>query len=481
MELSPRTRHARALFAPLGPSYDRYARLLSFGQDPRWRAFLVSRVPADARRVLDVATGTAAVAIELARAEPERTVVGVDQSAEMLAVRASARRAGGPDGRVELREGRAEELAGEGEFDALTFTYLLRYVDDPAATLCGLARGGEARAARWRCSSSPCRAAPWRPLWELYVRVGLPLAGRLVSPGWHEVGRFLGPSIRGFWERLARAAAPRALARGRDRGRAGAPTQPRRRDRRLGPARVSGAARPAFYALRPGGWRDYATLAPRAVHALAPLLRRDRGRARAADGLAAARLDDARLRARDGRSARTRSTSCTGGRSRRAIPGGVLVALAALSVAGACAIGIAVAASRTWWLLAFVAAGAFLVVAYNLELLGGAFHGDLWFADAWGAFPVLTAYFASARTLRREALAAAAFAFLASWAQRRLSTQVRLVRRRLAGVEGEARLLDGETLPVDAGLLADAPEAALKALAAALVLLAGALLLARAG
>src|SRR5204862_3886263 len=85
VEASARTRRARELFAPLGPTYDRYARLLSFGQDPRWRSFLVSRVPADAHRVLDVATGTAAVAIELARADPARTVVGVDQSPEMLA------------------------------------------------------------------------------------------------------------------------------------------------------------------------------------------------------------------------------------------------------------------------------------------------------------------------------------------------------------------------------------------------------------
>ena len=84
-ELSARTRGARDLFAPLGPTYDRYARLLSFGQDPRWRAFLVSRVPAEATRVLDVACGTAAVSIELARAVPERTIVGIDQSAEMLA------------------------------------------------------------------------------------------------------------------------------------------------------------------------------------------------------------------------------------------------------------------------------------------------------------------------------------------------------------------------------------------------------------
>jgi demethylmenaquinone methyltransferase/2-methoxy-6-polyprenyl-1,4-benzoquinol methylase len=200
--LSARTRHARELFAPLGPTYDRYARLLSFGQDPRWRAFLVSRIPPDARRVLDVASGTAAVAIELARAAPERSVVAVDQSPEMLAAgRARVDRAG-LAGRIELREGRAEELPfADGEFDALTFTYLLRYVDDPEATLRALARVVRPGGAVAMLEFAVPRGV-WRPLWELYVRVGLPLAGAAVSPGWGEVGRFLGPSIRDFWERL---------------------------------------------------------------------------------------------------------------------------------------------------------------------------------------------------------------------------------------------------------------------------------------
>jgi demethylmenaquinone methyltransferase/2-methoxy-6-polyprenyl-1,4-benzoquinol methylase len=168
---------ARELFAPLGPTYDRYARLLSFGQDPRWRRFMVSRVPSRAH-VLDVATGTGAVAAELlARG---CTVVGVDQSPEMLAV-ARARLPG-----TELIEGSAESLPFEDDaFDALTFTYLLRYVDDPVATLLefALPRG------------------PWRPLWELYVRVGLPLAGAALSPGWRTVGGFLGTSIRDFHRR----------------------------------------------------------------------------------------------------------------------------------------------------------------------------------------------------------------------------------------------------------------------------------------
>lgn len=193
---------ARELFAPLADTYDRYARLLSFGQDPRWRRFLVSRI--DARPgavVLDVATGTAAVAIELAH-RYGCDVVGIDQSPEMLAEgRARVGRAG-LGARVRLQEARAEELPfPDGHFDALTFTYLLRYVDDPTATLTELARvvrpGG--RVAMLEFLVPP--RVPARALWSLYVDLGLPAVGRVVSAGWAEVGRFLGPSIRSFYER----------------------------------------------------------------------------------------------------------------------------------------------------------------------------------------------------------------------------------------------------------------------------------------
>ena len=195
------TSTARELFAPLGPTYDRWSAVLSFGQDPRWRRFLVDRTdagPGDV--VLDVATGTGAVALELVRRKG-CSVVGVDQSAEMLEAGRRRVELAGATRRVRLLEAAADELPfAEGSFDALTFTYLLRYVDDPRETLRRLVRvvkpGGTVAMLEFGLPRGP-----WRPLWELYVRVGLPAAGRVLSPGWHEVGRFLGPSIRSFHAR----------------------------------------------------------------------------------------------------------------------------------------------------------------------------------------------------------------------------------------------------------------------------------------
>ncbi len=222
-------------------------------------------------------------------------------------------------------------------------------------------------------------------------------------------------------------------------------------------------SRPAFYALRTGGWRDYVTL----LHppytlwnlsyvaigaALAPQMKWGLlGWTELAFGLAlgvgAHALDEL-----NGRPLQTQ------------IPGPVLVSLALVSIGAACAIGIWVASHSSWWLLAFVAFGAFIVVAYNLELFGGAFHSALWLGLAWGAFPVLTAYFASAERLRAEAVLAAGFACLAIFAQRELSTPVRDARRR------------------GGDLVAARPaERALQLLAAAMPLLAGALLLTRSG
>ena len=133
---------------------------------------------------------------------------------------------------------------------------------------------------------------------------------------------------------------------------------------------------------------------------------------------------------------------------RTRIGSGMLVALAVASIGGAIGIGVAVSVMRDLWLLAFVACGGFLVVAYNLELFGGRFHGDWWFAASWGGFPTLTGYFACAERIRAEAVAAALFATFSSLAQRHLSTQVRTVRRRAESVTGTIRFADGSMLRV---------------------------------
>jgi demethylmenaquinone methyltransferase/2-methoxy-6-polyprenyl-1,4-benzoquinol methylase len=189
--------------------------VLSFGQDPRWRRFLVSRIEAGPTdTVLDVATGTAAVARELVR-QKDCFVVGIDQSAEMLeegrrrvALEAATRK-------VRLQQGDARSLPfDDGQFDALTFTYLLRYVEDPAATLQELARvvkpGGTIAGLEFGVPRGV-----WRPLWEAWVRVGLPGAGRVIGNGWYEVGAFLGPSIRGHYEEWP---LPRLLGAWREAG-----------------------------------------------------------------------------------------------------------------------------------------------------------------------------------------------------------------------------------------------------------------------
>ena len=196
--MSERRSHATALFAPLGPTYDRVGATLSLGQDPRWRRFLVRRLPQDGGHVLDVASGTGLVAGELL--ERRFRVTALDQSEQMLD---EARRR--LEGRAEVLLGDADHLPfADAAFDHLTFTYLLRYVDDPAATLRELARvvrpGGTIAMLEFGVPRGL-----WRPLWRVYVDAVLPLAGRMISPGWHDVGRFLGGSIRRFWAEIPEA------------------------------------------------------------------------------------------------------------------------------------------------------------------------------------------------------------------------------------------------------------------------------------
>jgi hypothetical protein len=156
-----------------------------------------------------------------------------------------------------------------------------------------------------------------------------------------------------------------------------------------------------------------------------------------------------------------------------------LIALAAASIGGAVAIGIVAAVRIDLWLLAFVAFGGLVVVAYNLEVLGGRLHSDLWFGLDWGGFPLLTAYFASAERITGEAVLGAAFATLLSLAQRALSTQVRTVRRRVAAVSGTIEFVDGRRELITPETLMRASELGLRLLSAAVLALAGALLLLR--
>lgn len=238
------------------------------------------------------------------------------------------------------------------------------------------------------------------------------------------------------------------------------------------------ADRPAFYALAPGGWRDYWSL----LHppytlwhlsyvvigaCLAPTLRLGwLGETLLAFflamGLAAHALDEL-----NGRPLGTR------------IPDGMLWGIAVVGLAGAVGLGVHGAAEVSPWLWAFIAVGTFLVVAYNLELFGGVVHSDVWFALAWGAFPVLTAYFAQAATIRPSAVLAAAACAAISFAQRVLSTPVRRLRRSVTSVRGELVTTDGSREPLDASALRAAPERALRWLSLAMPLVAVALLLAR--
>ncbi|MGI8521825.1 MAG: class I SAM-dependent methyltransferase [Nocardioides sp.] len=193
---------AQNLFDGLPRRYDALEELLSFGQNHRWRSAMVGAVAeGQPRRVLDVATGTAGVALMLA----DRTgaeVTGIDLTEQMLR-RGQARVAAAGEPRVSLTVGRAEQLPfDDGTFDALTFTYLLRYVADPQATLRELARvvrpGGTVASLEFAVPPRPV----WLPAWRLYTRVGLPVAGFLTGGReWAHVGRFLGPSIEDHYRR----------------------------------------------------------------------------------------------------------------------------------------------------------------------------------------------------------------------------------------------------------------------------------------
>ncbi|HYV22939.1 MAG TPA: class I SAM-dependent methyltransferase [Candidatus Bathyarchaeia archaeon] len=481
---------ARRIFTGIGATYERTGAILSFGQDARWRARLVDSVraaPGDV--VLDVATGTGLVA----RAVSERygcDVVGLDRSGDMLSA-AVAR-----NGHIPLVRARAESLPFPDEsFDHLTFTYLLRYVDDPAATMRELARvvrpGGRIAALDFGVPPN----AFLRTLWRAYTAIGLPIVGRAISERWSSVGGFL----RGSIERFDAAHSQHAVERyWRDAGlvdvrvshmsfgagivmtaekadatetlssRQGPPGLGRlgRLPIARGPS-VASAPTAAFYALRPGGLRDYWTLLhpPYTAWHLSYVLL----------GAALAPMPDPRIVA----GALVAFSLAVGVASHAfdelqgrplgtRIPSSVLLALGSLALIGAVALGIAAAAMLGPWFLAIVVIGALLVISYGLEL--PIVHSDIGFALAWGGFPVVASAAANGAA-PLPTIVAAVGATLLSLAQRRLSTPVRRIRRKALEVSGTVRFRDGATESLDRGALIAGPEAGLRLLWLAMVAL----------
>lgn len=457
------------IFTGIAASYDRVASVLSLGQDPRWRRALVDAI--DARptdRLLDVATGTGMVA----QALHDRygcAVVGLDQSEDMLRV-ARTREAVYDT----IVEGRAEHLPfADATFDHLTFTYLLRYVDDPAATMRELVRvvkpGGRIAMVEFGLPRGI-----WRPPWWLYTRIGLPVAGRLVSKKWSAVGAFLGPSIERFY---ARNPLPALEAYWRDAGLsdlrtrrmsvgggvvmwATKPDAPLATASRTGASTPPALLAPAFYAARGHGWRDYWTLLhpPYTIWHLSYVLL---GAALApapdpkvvagalvafglAVGIGSHAFDELQ-----GRPLRTN------------IPSPILAAMGGVALLAAVAIGLVGATMFGPMFLVFVIGGASIVLLYGFEI--PPVHSDVGFALGWGAFPVLATAAAAGAHAVPTGLAAVAAALL-SLAQRRLSTRARKVRRRAVSMSGEIIYADGSKETVSADSLIGAPEAALSIL-----------------
>jgi demethylmenaquinone methyltransferase/2-methoxy-6-polyprenyl-1,4-benzoquinol methylase len=470
----------KRIFTGVAAAYDRVATILSLGQDPRWRRAAIDAI--DARpedRVLDVATGTGMVAQAL-HARYGCTVVGLDQSPDMLAVARTR------DGVYEnIVEGRAEQLPfPDATFDHLTFTYLLRYVDDPAAVMRELARvvkpGGRVAMVEFGLPGGV-----WRPLWWLYTRVGLPVAGRLFSAKWSAVGAFLGPSIERFYARHSLPAVEgywcaaglgdvqsRRMSVGGGIVMSATKGDPPRSPTpaSLAPASLA----PAFYAAPGGGWHDYWTLLhpPYTVWHLSYVLL---GAALApspdpkivagalvafglAVGVGAHAFDEL-----NGRPLRTR------------IPSPVLVGLGTVALLVAVAIGLVGATMVGPLFLLFVIAGAALVLLYAFE--APLVHTDVGFAVGWGAFPVAATAYATGAHPVPTALAALAAALL-SLAQRRLSTRARSIRRRSVSVSGEIVYSDGSREPIDARGLIGAAEGALSILWLAIFAVSLAVLLA---
>ncbi|TME28795.1 MAG: methyltransferase domain-containing protein [Chloroflexi bacterium] len=457
---------AARIFSGIGSTYERAGSVLSFGQDPRWRRALVGSIKAaPGETVLDVATGTGLVARELISRYGCR-VIGLDQSADML------RAAAANDGHIPLVRGLAERLPfPDASFDHLTFTYLLRYVDDPAATMRELARvvkpGGRIGMVEFALPTGPLRWA-----WRLWTRVGLPLGGLLFSKKWSAVGAFLGPSIERFYkhhterevERYWRDAGLCDVRSARMSLGGGVVMTGTRAGATEGPRATEGSPPDLGWTLLHPPYTlwhlSYVLLgaslspAPDARIVAGALLAFFLG-----VGVAAHSFDELQ-----GRPLGTR------------IPTAALVAFGAVALASAIALGIVAAFQLGLWLLAFVAVGAALVVLYGLE--APIIHSDMGFALGWGGFPVLTAAVATGAPVA-PAIVVAIAASLLSLAQRRLSTPVRRIRRKARDVTGTITFRDGTTEALDRRALIAAPEGALRLLWLATVALSIGLLLVR--
>jgi demethylmenaquinone methyltransferase / 2-methoxy-6-polyprenyl-1,4-benzoquinol methylase len=487
---------ARRIFSGIGATYERAGAALSFGQDARWRARLVDSLRAEPGDVvLDVATGTGLVA----RAVSERygcEVVGLDRSADMLGAAAVR------DGHTPLVRARAESLPFPDEsFDHLTVTYLMRYVDDPAATMRELARvvrpGGRVVALDFGVPTNPIL----RLLWRAYTSIGLPTIGRAISREWAGVGAFLRGSIEHFnaahpqhdveryWceaglvdVRVHRMSFGAGVVMSAVKAAGTTETLSSRRGPpglgrlgRLPIARGPSVVPAAFYALAPGGLRDYWTLMhpPYTAWHLSYVLL----------GAALAPMPDPRVVAGAllafflAVGVASHSFDELQGRPLgTCIPSATLVLLGSLGLIGAVALGIVAAAVLGPWFLLLVAIGGALVISYGLEI--PIVHSDLGFALAWGGFPVVASALANGAPVQAT-IAAAIGASLLSLAQRRLSTPVRRVRRKAAEVSGSVRYRDGTVEEIDAARLIAAPEAALRLIWVAIAAISIGALLAR--
>ena len=453
-------RFAQDLFRPLQRRYDLLEELLSFGQNGRWRREMVAHVDGDdPSAILDVATGTAGVALALSR-RTDAHITGIDITDSMLRRgRERVAHAGAAD-RVRLLRGEAERLPfPDRSFDALdvhlSAAVRRRSRRDPSRAH---ARPPAGRGDRQSGVLGTCEPVLAVLVVAVHARratsCGLCrrrscLESRRSLPRTQHLGA-LPPLLGGLDRSSMEGRRTRRHRRSFD--------EPGRRARDVGPeaGRLS-MERPAFYAARPGGWRDWWTLLhpPYTAWHLSYVV--IGATPRAAHRRRAPRSRRCSRSSSPSASRPMHSTSCTAARCTPPFRPGGSSALGAGGLLIACALGIVGVATVGLGLLAFIAIGPLLVLGYNLELFGGWIHTDLGFAAAWGAFPVLVGYFVQAERLDLTAALGAAAALGFSLAQRSLSTPARALRRRVASVDGRVTMHDGTRARAERARASPAP------------------------